>query len=180
MDFPSYTPCSRDVYGKDKKRQESLELGNVQLVELAAVELLSVWESGCVGVSVGGGKIFAMEGEYLQAALSLLKKAGRMDLVRQEALPALRPAGRWRRGSRPQESVTVGDSQASTGRLGPPDMKSRRSQGRLAEAHHQDCRCGGVWLRTLSRSGVEAGVLRSPAPPLLGSSIRANRGCSRL
>ncbi|KAJ1126882.1 hypothetical protein NDU88_005288 [Pleurodeles waltl] len=33
-----------------------------------------------------------MEGEYVEAVLSLLKKAGCMDLVRQEALAALRPA----------------------------------------------------------------------------------------
>ncbi|KAJ1088245.1 hypothetical protein NDU88_001403 [Pleurodeles waltl] len=39
-----------------------------------------------------------MEGEYVQAALSLLKKAGRMDLVRQEALPALRPARKAAQG----------------------------------------------------------------------------------
>ncbi|KAJ1155834.1 hypothetical protein NDU88_008559 [Pleurodeles waltl] len=32
------------------------------------------------------------EAEYLQEAVALLKKAGRMDLLRQEALPALYPA----------------------------------------------------------------------------------------
>ncbi|KAJ1123122.1 hypothetical protein NDU88_001595 [Pleurodeles waltl] len=39
-----------------------------------------------------------MEGEYIQAALSLLKKSGRMDHVRQEALPALRPARKAAQG----------------------------------------------------------------------------------
>ncbi|KAJ1176754.1 hypothetical protein NDU88_002021 [Pleurodeles waltl] len=39
-----------------------------------------------------------MEGEYIQAALSLLKKAGRKDLVWQEALPALHPARKAAQG----------------------------------------------------------------------------------
>ncbi|KAJ1151045.1 hypothetical protein NDU88_003832 [Pleurodeles waltl] len=33
-----------------------------------------------------------MEGDYVEAALSLLRRAGRMDLVKREALAALRPA----------------------------------------------------------------------------------------
>ncbi|KAJ1176823.1 hypothetical protein NDU88_002090 [Pleurodeles waltl] len=39
-----------------------------------------------------------MESDYVQAALSLLRKAGRMDLVRQEALPALRPVRKAAQG----------------------------------------------------------------------------------
>ncbi|KAJ1181972.1 hypothetical protein NDU88_007171 [Pleurodeles waltl] len=48
--------------------------------------------------SLGSVNICAMEDEYVQAALSLLKKAGRVDLVRQEALPALRPARKAAQG----------------------------------------------------------------------------------
>ncbi|KAJ1157438.1 hypothetical protein NDU88_010150 [Pleurodeles waltl] len=39
-----------------------------------------------------------MEGEFVKAALSLLQKTGCMDLVRQEALPALRPARKAAQG----------------------------------------------------------------------------------
>ncbi|KAJ1217543.1 hypothetical protein NDU88_005137 [Pleurodeles waltl] len=64
------------------------------LFELAAAELLTVGDRLRRRFSLGGGKIVAMEGEYVQAALLLLKK----DLVQQEALPALRPARKAAQG----------------------------------------------------------------------------------
>ncbi|KAJ1181703.1 hypothetical protein NDU88_006905 [Pleurodeles waltl] len=69
------------------------------------------------------------------------------------------------------------------GRLEDPGQKNRRSLERLAKAHQQDERHGGVGLRTLLGSGAEARVLHPPAPLLPGGGVRAylgfKRGCTR-
>ncbi|KAJ1099479.1 hypothetical protein NDU88_004580 [Pleurodeles waltl] len=70
-----------------------------------------------------------MESEYIQAALSLLKKAGRMDLLRQVALPALRPARKATQGV--AAAVMACSPQRAGARLGQV-RRGGRGGGRLS------------------------------------------------
>ncbi|KAJ1144005.1 hypothetical protein NDU88_010307 [Pleurodeles waltl] len=79
-----------------------------------------------------------MEGEHIQAALLLLKKARRMDLVRQEALPAVRPARKVAQGiaARTEEAssfFTAGDDDIA----GTPDLYCQgKRRGREVPGEH--------------------------------------------
>ncbi|KAJ1128301.1 hypothetical protein NDU88_006680 [Pleurodeles waltl] len=68
-----------------------------------------------------------MESKYVQAALSLLKKAGRMDLVRQEALPALRPARKAAQGV--AAAVMACSPPRAGARLGQGELRGRGEPG---------------------------------------------------
>ncbi|KAJ1104843.1 hypothetical protein NDU88_002252 [Pleurodeles waltl] len=98
-----------------------------------------------------------MEGEYVKAALSLLKKAGCMDLVRQEALPALRPARKAVQG------VAAAVMACSPPRAGArPGRASRAGRARRARGGSTTLarRAGGAtggWPKLITRvDGAEA------------------------
>ncbi|KAJ1182070.1 hypothetical protein NDU88_007265 [Pleurodeles waltl] len=101
------------------------------------------------------------EAEYLQAVVALLEKAGRMDLLRQEALPALCPARKAAHGVA-----------AAVMACSPPRSGGRASQRRLA-ADTPGKRCGGrgrapagapaSWEWRPGPAGVQVGVRKKSA-----------------
>ncbi|KAJ1213750.1 hypothetical protein NDU88_001381 [Pleurodeles waltl] len=109
------------------------------------------------------------EAEYLQAAVALLEKAGRMDLLRQEALPALRPARKAAQGV--TAAVMACSPPRSGGRTGQM-RKGGQGGGRLSPGKQGCVVCrpagpGRVPVFTLApgRGGVK-----------LQSRIRLGRG----
>ncbi|KAJ1137220.1 hypothetical protein NDU88_003633 [Pleurodeles waltl] len=105
-----------------------------------------------------------MPEECVRKALALLVKAGRMDLVRQEALGPLRPArcgGVWRRGTR-QAECGSGTLAGAAGRI--PSAGVRTGWRKAADAPKG--RCGGMGF-TPTGAAVS------------GSSVRDHQVCGR-
>ncbi|KAJ1112644.1 hypothetical protein NDU88_000905 [Pleurodeles waltl] len=97
----------------------------------------------------------AREAEYLQAAVALLEKAGRMDLLRQEAFPALRPARKAAHGIA-----------AAVMACSPPRSGGRAGQGSCARQRPlllgAASGSSGVQVGVCKKSAVETAVVEGP------------------
>ncbi|KAJ1144008.1 hypothetical protein NDU88_010310 [Pleurodeles waltl] len=101
-----------------------------------------------------------MEGEHIQAALLLLKKARRMDLVRQEALPAGKRCGQGVPGEHPVARPPWQEEQAeprAAGRSSSPGLPAWRHLA--ADAPKE--RCGG---RGFAPANAAASWEQRPGP----------------
>ncbi|KAJ1124257.1 hypothetical protein NDU88_002718 [Pleurodeles waltl] len=107
------------------------------------------------------------EEEYLQAAVALLEKAGRMDLLRQEALPALCPA---RKAAHGVAAAVMACSPPRAGSRAGQVRKGGRGGGRLLPGKRGRVVCGpaGPGRAIVSSSGKGGAQM--------GSRVRLGRG----